>query len=152
MSSSILSTSIPTRFTLKSFFSSLTMTQGCWPCWPIRVIIGLDGMPNTGNGLMMPITGFSGVPTREIARERSYSNWRSRPGSRNGIASFWSSWTDGQAQVKFLAVAHHLAFHAVQARGILGIRVRLRIVFLDGQFSRARPACIRQADPPRVWQ
>ena len=60
MSSSILSASMPTRLTVKSFFSSLMMAQGWLPCWPICIIIGLDGMPNTGSGLMTPTTGFSG--------------------------------------------------------------------------------------------
>ena len=85
MSSSILSTSMPTRLTLKSFFSSLTMVQGWLACWPICCIIGLEGMPKTGSGLMRPMIGFSGVSTRTMARVRSYSSSRSRLGARNGM-------------------------------------------------------------------
>jgi len=76
---------MPMRRTEKSFFNSLMMVQGWLPCWPICCIIGLDGMPNTGSGLMTPITGFSGLVARTMMRAKSYSNNRSRLGARNGM-------------------------------------------------------------------
>ena len=42
----------------------------------------------TGSGLITPMTGFSAVMTRAIAREMSYSRRRSRSGVRNEIACF----------------------------------------------------------------
>ena len=39
---------------------------------PSCSIMGLDSMPNTGSPLMMPTTGFSGLITREMARDKSY--------------------------------------------------------------------------------
>ena len=55
-------------------------------------IIGLPGMPNTGNGLITPDHRLVGRVTRAIARARSYSSSRSRSGASAGSASFWSAW------------------------------------------------------------
>ena len=60
------------------------------PCWPIRIIIGFIGWPNTGNELITPITGLMGEATREMARERSYSKSFSRCGDSAGRGNFWS--------------------------------------------------------------
>ena len=57
----------------------------------MRIIIGFAGMPKTGSGLMTPTTGFSGVATREIARENRIRATVRDSGSRNGIACFASS-------------------------------------------------------------
>ena len=45
-------------------------------------------VPNTGKLLITPMTGFSSINTPEMARDRSYSNSRSRLGDRNGNATF----------------------------------------------------------------
>ena len=55
---------------------------GCWD-GSICAIIGFAGPPNTGNELITPTTGFSEDNTCVMARVMSYSNDRSRLGSRN---------------------------------------------------------------------
>ena len=90
MSSSILSTSIDTRFSSKSRRSSLTKICGSEAPAPMP-IIGFIGMPNTGSPAITPTSGFVVVVTRAIARATSYSSSRSRSGESTGSASFWSA-------------------------------------------------------------
>ena len=79
-------------------------THGCWPRWPIRIIIGFICWPETGSGLITPTTGFSGVITREMAREMSYSSRRSRSGERNGDRLLLIEHAHAQAEIERLAV------------------------------------------------
>ena len=86
-SSSTLSVSISTRRTVKSCFSCSMSVHAGSGCWPVCIVIGFIAPPNTGSPLITPTTGLSGDNTCVMARVKSYSNWRSRFGARNGIAT-----------------------------------------------------------------
>ena len=88
MSLSISFAPIGTSFTSKSRLSSLASTQGSELCR----VNGLNLSPSTGRPAIRPIFGRSGLPTRAMARIRSYSSRRSRCGDTAAIACLRSSW------------------------------------------------------------
>ena len=101
---------------------------------------------------MIPMVGFSGSSTWEMARVMSYSRSFSRFGARNGIATRWSARLTRQAEIKIVAGGKLLRFQSVEPRGVFRVGVRLRIIFLDDQiFAGNLLVFVQQVfDLPRV--